>query len=84
MVKKLPLLHQEAMDEEREGHAEAQLILWSLLAFLQLFKKICDGLSQTREDSLPYLAGCVRPTELGTLFVLIFKTKGQVVRTPKP
>ena len=78
MVKKLPLLHQEAVGEEREERSGAPLILSSLLLSFSFFKKICNDLSQTREDPLPYFAGCLRPTELGIhykpLFMLIFKT----------
>lgn len=39
MVKKFPLLHQEAVGEEREELSGAPLTLRSLLAFLQLSKK---------------------------------------------
>lgn len=83
MVKKLPLLHQEAVDERREKNEGAQIILWSLLAFLQLLSFLfCNYLGQTRENALVSFAGCLRPTELGIsykpLFMLIFKISGEI------
>lgn len=83
VVKKLPLLHQEAVGERRKGYSSFSG--HSRLSFSCF--KTCNYLGQTREDALVSFPGSLRPPELGIhdklLLMFICKTRWETARTPK-